>query len=198
MYTLIGNPKNRSFRVVWMLEELGVDYEIDLADPRSEKMVQANPSGKAPALKLGDDIIIDSAAIIQFLADKHRRFTFEARTLARARQDSFTCFVLDEVDGTLWNVAKDKFILPEPLRAEGVRAAAEHEFAKTISNLERRLGDKDYLMGSEMTVPDILLGHCIGWAINAKFGWPNAALGDYASRLMARPAYRKAHEIRSR
>jgi len=47
VYTLIGNPKNRSFRVLWALEELGQPYSLEPAHPQSDGMRAANPSGKA-------------------------------------------------------------------------------------------------------------------------------------------------------
>ena len=50
MYKLIGSPKTRAIRVLWMLEELGADYEIDPATPHSETVFAINPSGKVPAL----------------------------------------------------------------------------------------------------------------------------------------------------
>ena len=67
MYTLIGNPKNRSFRVLWALEELGVPYELKPYQPRSAEMKSVNPSGKAPALQVEDTLIFDSAAILSLI-----------------------------------------------------------------------------------------------------------------------------------
>jgi len=196
LYTLIGNPKNRAFRVLWMLEELGLEYDLVPANPRSEELKAVNPSGKSPVFKDGDEVIIDSTAIIQYLADKHGRFTFASGTIERAKQDSFTCFALDDLDGILWNDAKHGFILPEELRSKEVRPACEHDLAKSFLNLKKRLGDNQYLMGDEMTVPDIITEHCARWAVNAKHQWPAGNLTDYVERLRSRPAYIKADEIR--
>ncbi|MEZ5799970.1 MAG: glutathione S-transferase N-terminal domain-containing protein [Nitratireductor sp.] len=76
MYKLIGSPTTRAFRVPWMLEELGVAYELERVGPRSEAILAVNPAGKVPALLADGEAIIDSVAIIQFLADRHGRFTF--------------------------------------------------------------------------------------------------------------------------
>ncbi|MFA9474938.1 MAG: glutathione S-transferase N-terminal domain-containing protein, partial [Filomicrobium sp.] len=65
MYKLIGYPKTRAFRVLWMLEEIGAEYEIDPVMPRSEECKAINPSGKVPVLQVGEDNIIDSVAICQ-------------------------------------------------------------------------------------------------------------------------------------
>jgi glutathione S-transferase len=73
MYTLIGSPKSRGFRVMWMLEEAGQDYEVVAAAAGSEEARNYNPSGKIPALVVDDKVIIDSVAICQFIADRHKR-----------------------------------------------------------------------------------------------------------------------------
>ena len=102
MYTLIGTPKARPFRVLWMMEELGVEYDVlPLSPTNKEAMAEYNPTGKVPALKDGDDIIIDSVAIMQYLADKHGGLTFQAGTIERAKQDSFTQFICDEIGGVV-------------------------------------------------------------------------------------------------
>lgn len=199
MYKLIGSPKTRCMRVVWMLEELGVDYEIDPAPPHSEPILAVNPSGKVPALLAGDDVIIDSAAICQYLADKHGRFTFPAGSIERAQQDSWMHYALDDVDSVLWFNAKNTFILPEELRSETARQACRHDFDKAMAVLETRLGANRYVMGDDFTVPDLLLGHCAGWAVNGA-GWAisSKAVAAYFERVRSRPACLRALEIRER
>ena len=106
MYEIIGFPRTRAMRVIWLLEELGEPYEIDPAMPQSDKVRSVNPSGKVPVLMEDDEPITDSVAICTYLADKHGRFTFPAGTLKRARQDSFTQFGVDVLEGALWTAAK--------------------------------------------------------------------------------------------
>ena len=74
MYKVIGSARTRAFRVIWMLNELGLDYEHDPAIPRQASVAVINPSGKVPVLEVDGEHIIDSVAICQFLADKHGRF----------------------------------------------------------------------------------------------------------------------------
>lgn len=199
MYKLIGSPKTRGIRVLWMLEELDLDYEVDPAGPHSDAVRAVNPSGKVPALKVGDDVIIDSVAICQYLADKHGKLTFPAGSIERAKQDSWTHFALDDVDSILWFNAKNTFVLPEERRSETAREACRFEFDKSMAVLEQRLGNNDYVMGDMFTVPDLVLGHCAGWAVNGA-GWrlPTGPVGDYFSRVRSRPACIRALEIRER
>ena len=76
MYTVIGNSKSRTLRVLWLLEELGLEYEHVSASPRSPDVVALNPSGKVPVLVTEDTPITDSTAILSFLADRHGAFTY--------------------------------------------------------------------------------------------------------------------------
>lgn len=198
MYTLIGSLKTRAFRVLWMLEELGVDYDINPAAPRSEEAKKYNPTGKVPALKVGNDVIVDSVAICQFLADKHQKLTAPAGSITRAKQDSWTQFAMDDIELPLWVYAKHDFILPEALRSKTTQKACAHEFKNAIAAFGERLGDKPYVMGEDFTVPDLLLGHCGKWAQNGP-GWelPAGPVADYFARAVNRPAYQRADQIRN-
>jgi len=194
MYTVIGSPRTRSMRVYWALEEMGLDYEINTAPPRSEEVRALNPSGKIPCLLVGDDAIIDSVAIIQFLADKHQQLTFPAGTIKRAQQDSFTQFCCDEIDGALWTAAKNSFIHPEELRVPAIKPTVKYEFANAMKTLEARLGDNEFVMGDTFTIPDLLLGHCANWAIGAKFDLPEGRVAEYFKRVNSRPGYQRAKD----
>ena len=69
MYTVLGSTKNRTLRVIWTLEELGVAYDQILGAPGSEDIKAYSSTGKVPALMLDDKIYTDSVAIIYFLSD---------------------------------------------------------------------------------------------------------------------------------
>lgn len=197
MYKLIGSPKSRAFRVMWMLEELGEAYEQDAVAPRSPEALAVNPSAKVPAFMDGDELILDSVAICQYLADKHGKFTHRAGTIERAKQDSFTLLALDELDGALWWAAKNSFVLPEELRSDKAAPACAYEYERGLGHLEARLGDNQYVMGDEFTVPDLIIGHCMGWGINVmKWQLPKGPLISYLARLRDRPAFKTAWEKR--
>ena len=192
MYTVIGPVASRALRVLWMLEELGQSYEHIKAAPRSEGVVAFNPAGKVPVLIVDGTPVTDSTAIIQFLADRHGTMTHPAGTLARARQDSLTQFLLDEFDAALWMAARHSFILPEELRLSGIKNTLRWEFERSQHVLVQRMGEGDFVMGEEMTVPDIILSHCLSWALAAKFPIVEHRLTEYLDRMRARPAYKRA------
>lgn len=196
MYKLIGTPAARPFRVLWALEELNLPYEVIPAKPQTPEAKQYNPAGKVPALLDGSDTIIDSVAIVQYLADKHADMTYAAGTIDRAKQDSFTQFACDDLDGVLWSMAKNSFVLPEEVRAPEIRRSCEYDFGQSMATLEERLGDNNYVMGDRFTVPDIIITHCAGWAANAKFAIPEGNISRYLERVKNREAYKKSAEIR--
>jgi glutathione S-transferase len=190
-YTAIGSVKTRAVRVVWMLEELGQPYDFIPLRPASEEARQVNPSGKVPVLIAGGVTLTDSVAIMTYLADKHGQFTYPAGTLERARQDGLTGLVLDEIEGLLWTSSRHTFILPEEMRLPAIKPSLRWEFERNLARLSQRLVGP-FLMGAQMTVPDILLAHCLSWAIAAKFPEPDPQMAAFHARMTARPAYLRA------
>ena len=190
MYTVIGSRATRAIRVLWMLEELGQPYEHIPAKPRSDEARAANPSGKVPALDVDGKVICDSTAILTYLADRHGALTYPAGSLERAQQDAMTNRVLDEIEGVLWAAARHSFILPEEQRVEAVKPSLKWEFEQLIPRLADAL-EGPFVMGEMMTVPDIILTHCLGWADRAGFADPGEKLSAYRARMQDRPAFQK-------
>lgn len=191
MLKLIGTKKSRAFRVLWFLEELGVDYEHDPSSPRSPAVIDVNPSGKIPAMLVGDTVLRDSTAILTYLADTHERFTFPAGTLERARQDAFAHAILDEIEAALWTASKHSYVLPEAQRVPEIKATAMWEFETAIARLSDAF-EGPYLMGAKMTVPDFMLVHCMGWGKIAGFPEAGEPLEAYWRAARERAAYKAA------
>ena len=188
MYTVIGGTKTRAFRVMWMLEELGQPYDLNPAAPRSDEARKYNPSGKIPALVDGDEVLTDSVAVMTYLADKHGALTAPAGTPARARQDAMTFWLIDEFDAVLWAAAKHSFVLPEEARVPAIKDSLKAEFERAASTLSDRL-EGPFLMGDQITLPDLLAVHCINWSIGAKFPRLDDKLNLWAKSLRERPAF---------
>ena len=188
MYTVIGGTKSCAFRVMWMLEELGQPYDLNPASPRSDEARKYNPSGKIPALVDGDEVLTDSVAVMTYLADKHGALTAPAGTPARARQDAMTFWLIDEFDAVLWAAAKHSFVLPEEARVPAIKDSLKAEFERAASTLSDRL-EGPFLMGDQITLPDLLAVHCINWSIGAKFPRVDDKLNLWAKSLRERPAF---------
>ncbi|THH36620.1 glutathione S-transferase family protein [Aliishimia ponticola] len=189
MYKVIGTVTTRAFRVMWALEELGQPYEIVAAGPRSEEARKYNPLGKIPALVDGKETLTDSVAIMTYLADKHGALTAPAGTIARARQDAMTLWLVDEFDAVLWAAAKHSFVFPEERRVPEIKPSLRDEFAHNVEHFATRI-EGPFVMGDTFTIADILAVHCLNWAIGAKFPVENAAVNAYAKSLRAREAFK--------
>ena len=191
MLTLYGTSKTRALRPLWLLEELGLDYTHQPTPPHGDALKPMSNLGKVPVLDADGTAITDSTAILTYLADREGRFTAPAGTIERAEQDALTFMILDDLEGQLWIAAKHSFILPEERRVPAVKETAKWEFARNIDKLmERRRGT--WLMGDDMTIPDILAVHCGGWAKSAKFDTPNEDYIAYIKQGRARDAFKRA------
>ena len=191
MYTVLGSTKNRTLRVIWTLEELGVTYNQVVGDPGSAEVKALNPTGKVPALIVESEVFPDSIAIMTFLSDHHSALTFPAGSVERLRMDGHIQFLLEEFDNLLWVAAKNSFINPVDHRTPEVKPVLKWEFERSLQRLEERLLG-EFLMGDAFTIADILAVHCLNWAFTAKFPDASEALKAYAKRCRGRDAYKRA------
>ncbi|MDC1412781.1 glutathione S-transferase family protein [Amylibacter sp.] len=189
MYKVIGNTNTRTLRVLWAMNEIGLEYEHVQVNAQSVDAKKFNISGKVPTLEVNGINIADSTAIVTYLADKYNQLTFPAGTIERAQQDSFTQFILDELDSILWTAARHSFVLPKEMRVSELKETLRWEFARSLKVLESRLGSGPNIMGEKFTIPDIILTHIGGWARVAKFDIPDGKLRDYFRQQIKRPAY---------
>ena len=191
MYKVIGPVKSRSFRVFWMLEEMGIPYEQLTALPHSEAVNKYNPSGKVPVLLDGDAVITDSNAIMSYLADKHGMMTEKPGTIARAHQDATLHQIIDEIDALLWVASRSSLGLKRLENFASIRHIFELEYEQNIERLAKKIKGP-FLMGEQLTVPDFVLGHCGGWAYVAKFPCHNAKFKIYLKKIRSLPSYQAA------
>jgi len=191
MYTVYGNVFTRAMRVLWCLEEIGLDYTHVPAGPHSPEILAVNPSGKLPAMKLDDGTVLtDSTAIMTFLADRHDALTYPAGTVERAKQDGITHKLLDELDACLWTASRMTGILPEAKRVPSVVPSLQFEFARSVRQVEDMF-QGPFLAGDMFTVPDIILAHCVAWARSIKFDVESDKVLAHVKALRGRPAFQK-------
>ena len=190
---------SRSQRVLWLLEELELPYEIvhyqrdavtNLAPPELEKI---HPLGKSPVLRDGDRVVIESGAILEYVVRRHGR-----GRLAPAESSP------EWVPYVQWmHYAEGSAMLPVMLRLYTSRlsdAAAplapriQSEIDRHFGYLDGALAGRDYFVGSELTAADINLSFPIQAArlLNGLEKFPN--LARFLERVQARPAYRRALE----
>ncbi len=191
MYEVFGTVKSRAFRVLWALEELGQPYLLREATPHSEPVVALNPTGKLPILRDGDNVLTDSVAITNYLAEKHGALTAKCGSVARAKQDAMTFKIIDEVDAILWANSRNRFILPEDKRVPALEQTLMWEYSRNIMEI-MEIAHGCYLMGDSFTVCDIVLTNCGTWAADVGFPTDNEKFRAYVERNVARPAFQQA------
>jgi len=202
MITLYGMPNTRSFRVLWILEEIGVDYEYKVVnlgkgEGGTPEFLALNPSGKLPVLTEGDLVLTESAAICTYLADCHPKKNLipQAGTVDRALCNQWCYFVLSELEQPLWTMGKHKFALPKEYRVRTVQKTAGFEFMRAIRILEAGLKDRRFLVGNHFTVADLLAVHTLNWAQVFKIDHGSLLLDSYRDRIKQCDSWLRAQAI---
>jgi glutathione S-transferase len=111
-----------------------------------------------------------------------------------ARLDEMACFVLSELEQPLWSKGKHWFALPENQRIEQMFETAKYEFEKAVSTLDHLLGDREYVIGTQFTLADLLLAHTFNWAIRFEFDVPEKYIA-LRNRHYERPAAKRAMAV---
>lgn len=201
MHTLYGFPKTRSFRIVWALEELGVEYDYKVVnlyagEHKRPDFLAISPTGKVPVLKTEDGVFAESAAILAYLAQKHGGALLPNKDLSLfGRAAEMQLFVSCELEQPLWNIAKHTFALPEDKRVEDAKVTARWEYSQALAVFSKMLGDRQFAAGDEFTYADILAAHTLNWAKGAKATCEYDNINQYHARVLARESFAKATEI---
>ena len=205
---------SRSQRVLWMLEELGVPYEIKkyqrdpktmLAPPELQKV---HPLGKSPVITDGGLVIAESGAILEYLVEKYGRGRF-APAAGTAERIPYT-YWMHYAEGSLMSPLLMKLVfdqvekakmpfLVKPI-AKGIAAKVKGSFvnpqiARHLDYLEGELKNREWFAGQSFTAADVQMSFPLE-AAQARAGL-NASrprLMDFIARIHARPAYKKALE----
>jgi glutathione S-transferase len=196
---LYGSKNSRSVRATWALEEAGADYEfrkVNLkgGEGQSPAFQALNPGGKIPVLVDGELCLPESAAILCYVADRYPASgLLPTEAKARAAAMRWVFFACTELDAALWTIAKHSFVFPEDKRVPEIKPVAAWELAKHLTIVSAALQDgRDYIMGPQFCIADILLSHCLTWMAGAKLPLADAVLIAYSQRCAARPALARA------
>ena len=202
---LYGFKQSRSFRIVWMFNELGIDYEYIKINPRedlfSDWFLKINPAGKVPVLIDNDLVLTESAAIITYLGDKYPESGLVPKwgSKQRARYNQWCFYGLSELEQPLWLIHKHRFILPKKLRLPAIEQGALWEFRQILKVLDYRLtnglSEQDWILGDTFSGADILLGDILRWAQNNGIDFKIVAIKEYYQRLSGRPAFQETLSV---
>ena len=195
MIQVFGRVRSRTFRVVWLLEELGIEYDLKEVAPRSDEVKKFYKNGKIPFILDNETLISDSVAILAYLSDKYQTFTEIPGTIKRAKQDAITFRIIDEFDSLLWVAAKHTYVFSDEKKIPAVIDILRWEFNSNQEKFITEFSLEKYLCGEEFLIPDIILGHCLNWAESLDFPVCDTLI-EYLGRLKKRAPYQKTYSLR--
>ena len=190
------NPMSRGRVVRWMLEEVGQPYHTEILDYattlKAPAYLAVNPMGKIPALRHGDTVITEGAAICAYLAD-----AFPAARLAPPPGDKLRGPYyrwLFFAAGPLEYAATDRalgFAVPP----DKERMIGYGRYDLVLDTLEGAVSGGDYLAGNAFTAADVYVGSHLGFGMQFGTIEKRPAFERYWQRLSARPAAVRARQI---
>ena len=183
------NPMSRGRIVRWMLEEIGAPYDVELVklkegDNLKPEYLAINPMGKVPALKHGDTVITELAAICTYLADEFpaKKLNVPIGTPKRGVYLKWLFFG----PGCLEPAVIDR---AAPRKEEARRAMLGYgDFDTTMNVIAKAVEKGPWLMGDQFTAADVVIGSNIRWGMIFKMIPERKEFIDYAARIAARPA----------
>ena len=183
----------RSIRARWTLQELGVDFEpitVNLirGENRLPEFLKINPAGKVPVLVDGDLVLTESIAIVMYLAEKYRDKAFlPTDPVQRAELNRWLLFTATELEQPLWRIARHTFLYPERDRLPADVTLAGNEFRSMAAILEQHMQQRQFVVGSTVTVADFVLAYTLDWGNEVKVLDHCPRLLAYMEEMYARP-----------
>jgi glutathione S-transferase len=191
-------PRSRAVRTVWLLEEIGMTYELvrfslGQKEMRGTEYAKVNPNGRVPTVVDGGITITESTAIAQYLGAK-----YAPELIPNSDADNFATYLqwLNYAEGMIMppinNYVVETILLPPERRNEEIAERSLKLLNRTLSAVEAHMDGREFLAG-QFTVADTITGHAIVMSrrLGADFSErPN--LSAYADLLESRSAFKAA------
>lgn len=185
------HPFSRAAGTLWMLEEVGVEYELRWVDimsgaQKSPDIVTMNPMGKLPVLKDGDVVVTENAAIGLYLADRYApgRLAPKFDDPARGTYLRWSLFAPSVIEpGAMAKLSGWTY-------KDG--QAGWGAYDSMLTAMESAIAGRDFILGEKFSMADVIFGGTLRYMMTFKMIQPRPAFSAYAERLGARPALQKA------
>lgn len=199
MIIVYGAPPTRALRVVWMLEEMGLPYEVRQTDfatrMENQEFLEASPTGAIPGIRDGDVTMMESCAVLEYLAAK-----YGPTPLSPSFGDptylgylSFLHFGEASLVGPLNIALASRFLAPDNQKQNWGAQCAIDLFVRKSKALAGSLAKHPYVAGDRFTAADISCGYAAGFGrflgIEDRL---EPSLLEYHQRLIGRPAFKNA------
>lgn len=188
MLTLYHAPHSRSGRTLWLLEELGVDYDIRYVNIRygdgsgARDAANVHPDGKVPALVHDGALVTEGLAIALYLTDVFDRGMVGVPVGDAKRGEYLTWLA--------WNAGELEPALFAGLHGPKDDPRVQASLVAAFARISAALARGDWLMGERFTAVDVMIGSALQWA---RAALPESAVLDaYLARLADRPSFATA------
>ena len=162
MIKIFHVPGSRSVRIIWLLEELGLDYELEVLKRGevNEAFIEASPFSKLPTIIDGEVVMSESVAIVQYILQKYGEGRLEPDHDSNQYAEYLQWLNFGEsvLIDPIVSILINKVFRPEEHRHEYSVQSAEKSFAKMIKTLNSIMEGRAYIMGDDFTAADIING----------------------------------------
>ncbi len=194
-------PNSRAGRIVWLLEELGLEYDLNRMDfhpkdLKSEEHRGRHPLGRVPVLEEGDISIFESGAIVEYVMARHGDGGLKPGVHAPEFPEYLQWFHYCEgmVMPPINTIIVQTVLMPPDRRDQTALEQAQRLLGKAVAPVETALEGREYLVG-DFSAADIMLGHSLFMANRlGQVSDEMKNLKSYIKRVESRPAFQKAME----
>jgi len=195
-------PNSRAGRIVWLLEELGLEYEVNKMafhpkDLKSDEHRRRHPLGRVPVLEDGDVSIFESGAIVEYVMARHGDGGLKPAVDAPEFPEYLQWFHYCEgmVMPPINTIMVHSVLLPPDRRDPEVLAQAQRLLARAVAPVDAALEGREYLIG-DFSAADVMLGHAIFMANRlGQVSDEMKNLKAYVKRIESRPAFQTAIQM---
>lgn len=188
------NPMSRGRIVRWMLEETRAPYHTEVLEygttMKADDYLAINPLGKVPAIRHGDAVVTEAAAICAYLADAFPDAGLAPSPTGRAAYYRWLFFFSGPLEAAIINRTMGFEVPQDKLAMAGYGA-----FDRMMDVVEQAVSASEYIAGDSFTAADVYCGSQIGWGLQFGTIDKRSAFEDYWRRISDREAYRRARDI---
>lgn len=188
------NPQSRGRIVRWMLEEVGAPYRTEIVDygpaMKAPDYLAINPMGKVPAIRHGEAVVTECAAICAYLADAFPEAGLAPPPGERSAYYRWLFFAAGPLEAAVVNRALGLEVPPDKVGMAGYGT-----FKAVMDTLEGAVADGGYIAGDRFSAADVYVGSHIGWGLQFGSIDERPGFADYAGRVRDRDAYRRGNEL---
>ena len=203
MLTVHFAPNSRAGRIIWLLEELGLEYNVNKMsfspqDLKSEEHRARHPLGRVPVLEDDEITIYESGAIIEYILERHKNGGLKpaVTNINYPRYLQWFHYTEGMVMPPINTIVVQTVLLPPERQDENILQQAKRLLVKTLYPVEKALEVGPYLIG-EFSAADIMLGHAC--FMSNRLGCVTEdmpELKNYVNRIDGRVAFKKAFEMK--